>query len=141
MALEAAEKAVIKMTKISEELARKEITEWLDKKKVYPSIREEQGPNIDMLVEAMTMGDLILDTTTGEFTHNLLFPMPETNKLTYKSRLNDRELRPYQNSGKNDFTSILLGYVSALTKQPKAIIENLDTADRKISQAIAVFFI
>ena len=130
------------LKKVSREEALAEVTSWLDKKKVYDSTRESQKDSIDLLVEAMMNGDLTLDSTTNEFTHKLLFEEGDVKELKYKSRLNDRMLKPYLNGVKaNDADGRLLAHTAALTTQPKAILEALDSADKKIMMSIAVFFL
>lgn len=129
-------------SKVSLEKATDEVEGWLDKKKVYPSTRETQKDSIDLLVEAMMNGDLVLNDVTNEFTHKLLFPLEDVKELKYKSRLNDKMLRPYlQGVKSNDADGRLNAHVSALTATPKAVIENLDSADKKIMMSIAVFFL
>ncbi len=130
------------MEKVSREKATGEINGWLDKKKVYDSTREAQKDSIDLLIEAMMEGDLVLDEKTNQFTHNLLFPLDEIKQMTYKARLNDKMLRPHlQGVKSNDAEGRLSAFTAALTSQPKAIIESLDSADKKIMMAIAVFFL
>ena len=129
------------MSAVTRDVAQAEITGWLDKKKVYDSTREEQKGSIDILIEAMMGGDLILNDKF-EFTHNLLFPLDGLTELKYAPRLNDVMLRPYLNGVKSqDVDGRLLAYGSALTKTTKRELELLDTADKKIMLAIAVFFL
>lgn len=130
--------------KVTRELATEEVTAWLDKKKVYESTRELQKDSIEVLVEAITRGDLLLNDKL-EFVHKILVPeVFETpiSELTYKLRLNDKMLKPHLNGVKTtDAEGRLIAYVSALTGQVKAVLENLDTADKKIALSIAVFFL
>jgi hypothetical protein len=130
--------------KVTRDQATLEVTSWLDKKKVYEATRESQKDSIELLIEAMVNGDLILDDKF-QFTHKLLFPDAvgnEINELTYKTRLNDKMLKPYLNGVKaNDAEGRLTAYVSALTSQPKSVLESLDSGDKKIMLSIAVFFL
>lgn len=129
------------MDKVSLEQATAEITGWLDSKKVYESVREENKSSIDLLVEAMMRGDLVLDDK-DVFTHTLLFALPELKTLTYKPRVNDKMLNAARQGVKpSDAYGQLTALVSALTSTPKAVIEGLDSADKKISMSIAVFFL
>jgi hypothetical protein len=51
-------------------------------------------------------------------------------------------LKPYMNGVKpSDAEGRLLGYIAALTGQARAILEELDTADKKIAMSIAIFFL
>jgi hypothetical protein len=131
--------------KISIEIATLEIDNWLDKKKVYESTRESQKDNIDLLIESVMRGDITIDETTNEITHKLLFPdavNDAVREMKYKPRLNDAALTPHlQGVSPKDADGRLLAHVAALTAQPKAILRNLDSADKKIMMSIAVFFL
>lgn len=51
-------------------------------------------------------------------------------------------LKPYMQGIKTDDAGgQLLGYVAALTRQPRAVLEQLDSVDKKIAMAIAIFFL
>lgn len=133
------------MTKINREVAEGEVTLWLDKKKVFQATRESQKEFIDILVEAIVEGVLVLDQSTFKFTHTLLFPIGESEmikSLVYVSRLNDKMLRPCLNGVKQgDGDERMLAYIAALTDQPRGLMANLDSADKKVATAIAVFFL
>lgn len=130
--------------KVTRDQATEEVNGWLDKKKVYESTREAQKDSIELLIEGIMRGDLIL-TDKFEFVHKILIPEALDNEvleLTYKPRLNDKMLKPYLNGVKaNDAEGRLTAYVSALTSQPKSVLESLDSADKKIMLSIAVFFL
>ena len=64
------------------------------------------------------------------------------NEITYKSRLNQRMLEPHLRGVKaDDGDGRVLAYLAALTSQPKGILKALDTADKRICNAIVLFFI
>lgn len=130
---------------VSKEVAEAEVNSWLEKKKIFDSIKEQNRDQIDLLVEAVSNGTLTLDGNTFEFTHKLLHPFGVDEKvtaLTYKSRLNDRMLKPKLNGVKaNDGDARLLAYIAALTDQPRGILEEMDSLDKKIAMAIAIFFL
>lgn len=129
-------------TVVSIEKATQEVEGWLDKKKVYPSVRESQKDSIDLLIEAIMQGDLTLDEKSGEFVHKLQFPLPELTELRYKARLNDKMLRPHLQGVKaSDADGRFLALAAALTSQPKAVLEGLDSSDKKIMMSIGVFFL
>lgn len=134
---------MIKNQAVDRDTATLEIESWLDKKKVYESTREAQKDSIELLIEAMMAGDLTLDSKTNEFTHKLLIPeSANITEMKYRARLNDAILRPYLNGVKGgDADGRLLAYTAALTQQPKNILSALDTADKKIMMAIAIFFL
>jgi hypothetical protein len=131
---------------ITPEIAEVEITKWLDKKKVYQSVREANKANIKILVEALTRGDLVHLPETNGFKHRLLHPIEsekKTTELEYAGRLNDITLSKYMKGvDSDDGDERLIAILSALTGgTPKGLIRALDSLDKKIAMAIAVFFI
>ncbi len=130
--------------KVQLEQAVEEIDGWLEKKKIFPSAREEYQSHIDILVEAISLGYLSLNDK-GEFKQELLFPLKEEQAVThldYKPRLNDRMLEPHLKGIKaGDGDGRMISYLACLTGQAKGIIKALDTADRRITNAIVIFFI
>ena len=130
--------------KVTIEKATEEIDGWLDKKKIFPSAREELKDAIEILVEAISLGFLSLNDK-GEFSQELLFPLKEEQALThleYKARLNDRLLEPHLKGVKaGQADARIVAYLACLTGQAKGIIKALDTADRKITNSIVIFFI
>jgi hypothetical protein len=139
------------MTKIAREIAEKEVTEWLDRKKISPSTRESREDSIDLLIDCVCEGTLVFNKNEqsneidGTITHSLLFPTDGEAPITslkYRARLNDNILRPFlKGVAGNDGDGRLTAYVAALTNTAKGIISALDSGDKKISLAIAVFFL
>ncbi len=139
------QKAPKKTPKVAYDVAKAEIDAWLDQKKVYESTREAYKDNIDLLIDAMMNGDLTRNDSTNVLTHKLLFPDELGNEvisIDYRARLNDNTLKPYMQGVKaGDADGRLLGLAAALTSQPKALISKMDSADKKIMTAIAIFFL
>jgi len=134
------------MSKVTIEIAEAEIESWLDKKKILPGLRDARREHINQLVECIQEGVLELNTETFEFTHNLLEPFGSGEKLTsqlvYKPRLNDKQLQPWMKGVRgDDAEGRMLGYVAALTNTNRLLLELMDTADKRISMAIAIFFL
>lgn len=133
------------MNKVAREVAEAEIKSWLDKKKVFESTRESYKDSIEVLVDAMVEGYLTLDEKDFTLTHTLMFPPEKEQSFTelkYKSRLNDNMLQPFLSGVKtSDADGRLLAYVAALTGVNRGILKAIDTADKKISMAIAIFFL
>lgn len=129
---------------VTREVAEEEIKNWLDSKKIFTSQREKEKDSIELLIDAMCEGVLVLDSETNIFTLNLLFPIQNeipTTALTFKARLNDKILKPHINGIKSgDITSFMAAYIAALTGVPKELVINLDSMDKKIATAIVVFF-
>ncbi len=131
--------------KVTAEQAEREINGWLDRKKIFNSTRDDHEASIRVLVDAIMFGCLILNED-DTFTHNLLFPIEgesaSTDVLTYKSRINFRMLEPYlKGVANNDGSGRVFAHLACLTGVAKGILKNLDPADRRISDAIVVFFI
>jgi len=128
---------------VTQEVAQTEVNAWLDKKKVYESSKETYKDQVDVLVEAIQRGDLALNDK-GEFVHTLLFPDAtngDIKTITYKARINDQLLRPHKQGVKlGDGEGLWLAYAACLTGQPKNIIAALDSADKKLANAIITFF-
>jgi hypothetical protein len=133
------------MSKVSLEVAANDLESWLDYKKIFPKTREQNADSIEFLQEMISEGVLMIDERTFEITHKLLFEIGEDEKIdhvVYKSRINDKILKPYMNGVKStDADGRLTAYIAALTNQNKSIIQNMDSQDKKISTSIAVFFL
>lgn len=133
------------MTKVSREVAENEVNEWLDFKKISTKKRETQKEYIDVLIDAMCDGVLVLKSETKEFVHNLKFPTegeePITT-LTYKPRLQFSQVKGHLQTVKTgDGDGRFIAYMAALTAKPKQVFEKLDSEDLSIAQAITLFFV
>ena len=129
---------------INKQQAEQEIDSWLDNKGVRPKKREDYNASIEMLVDAISEGDLVLNedyTLTQKLKQPTSGDAPITS-LTYKARLTVGEVkRKMENVKPGDADARIIALVSALTTQPKAVIEALDTDDYGIAQNIALFFL
>lgn len=131
--------------KVERDVAEKEILFWLDKKKISPSTREKNKDEIELLIDRLCDGTLVYHADTNSFTHTLLFPMENEkplHELKYKGRINDIMLKPNLSGIKpGDGYATLLGYIQTLTGVNRNILAALDSSDKKIASAIAVFFL
>lgn len=132
------------MEKIVREQAEAEVKAWLDKKKVFEETRDRYKDYIEIITEAIINGVLMLEPTKHEFTHNLLFPLGDdagVTALTYMLRVNDKQVAPHMRGVKaDDADGRLNALIAAITKQSKAVISLLDSADKRIATAIGIFF-
>lgn len=132
------------MEKVTREAAEVEVTSWLDKKKIFQDTRDKYKDHIEIIVEAIVNGVLVLDTDTFEFKHELLFPLGENEglkEIKYRARLNDKMIQPKMKGVKSDdVDGRVSALIAALTGQNTAIITSLDTVDKRIATAIGVFF-
>ncbi len=133
--------------KVTRKVAELEVTKWLDYKKVKDKKRENLQDQIDIMVDAIIDGSLVLDQDF-KFTHTLSFPIENANgevtvkSLTYKPRLSVQEITSRMKGIKsNDPDARVVGYVAALTDKPRAVLTDLDTEDNAIAQAFALFFL
>lgn len=127
-------------------LAEAEINSWLDTKKIKNIQRKENEGSIETLVEAFMDGTLSLNPQTNVLKLNLLFPIvgkeASIDSLSFKPRLNDSMLHPHLNGVKpTDVDGRVNALICALTAQPKNIITILDSVDKRVAQAIAIFFL
>lgn len=130
---------------IARELAEAEVNEWLEAKKVFPSTIEDNKDSVEILVEAIMYGVLKLEPEDKSFTHTLLFPLGEdgasVNTLKYRYRVNDKILQRFMKGvSAKDGDGRLNATIAALTETARGIIEGLDTMDKKVANAIAIFF-
>lgn len=130
---------------IDRETAEKEVNEWLEAKKIFPSTIEDNKDSIEILIEAIMYGVLTLETTDKSFTHTLLFPLGEdgtqVSQLKYRHRVNDKILQKFMKGvAAKDGDGRLNATIAALADTARGIIEGLDTVDKKVANAIAIFF-
>lgn len=132
------------MEKIAKEVAIAEVDKWLDMKKVSQSKREAYKDHIEILVESVVEGNLILNED-GSLTQKLIFPIEgemSVSELVFKPRLNRRNVIPHLNGVKSsDGDGRIVAYMAALTGKPKNLLNSLDFEDSRISDSIVVFFV
>lgn len=129
---------------VNEITAKETIEKWLDHKRVKPRKRTAYDQSIQTLEAAVEDGELTLDEKTHELRYKLLFPLEneiKTTELVFKPRMNDKLLKPkLKGCAPTDVEGRTNGYISALTNQPVNLIESIDTEDKDVCSAIAVFF-
>ena len=142
-----AQNTVPNTEKVTRKVAELEVTKWLDHKKVKDRKRENLQDQIDIMVGAIIDGSLVLDQDC-KFTHQLSFPIENAKgevtvrSLTYKPRLSVIEINAKMKGVKpTDADARVVGYISALTGQPSAVLTSLDTEDNSLAQAFATFFL
>lgn len=131
------------MEKVSLEVARKDIENWLDEKRISAKKRESLSGMVDNLIDAVAEGNLVKNPD-GTLTQNLIFPKEGgVQSLTYKSRITSLDLEPAKRLIKGDsFDDNLTRCIYALTGQTVNVIRGLDlSTDRGLAESIAVFFV
>lgn len=122
------------------ELAEKEVTAWLDRKKIMPLKRSALKYQIDTLIEAIQYGIISMDGT-GKINHSLSFPIDTLDSLEYKARVSpDAILKALNSLKSNSADSRTIAYIAELTGQASGIISKLDPVDMNVAGSIAVFF-
>lgn len=132
-------------TKVAIEVAKSDIEAWLDHKKITDKKREAYESNIETLTDAIVDGYLVHNSQDHTLEHTLKFSFGtemKVEKLTYIPRLNMQRLKPYLTGVKStDADGRITAYICALTGKAKGIIEQLDSEDLTIAQAVAIFFL
>lgn len=125
--------------------AIKEVEKWMDGKRI--SKRERDRNTIERIAGAISSGDLVIHED-GRLTQTLLFPVENSEgeitatKLEYKARLSYKDAKPYlQGINQANGLEFINAYATALTKQPRRVIEELDAVDMKVVRAIVGFFL
>jgi len=135
--------------KVPYDIAGKEVTKWLDYKRIPENKREALQGMVDNLTTAVSEGTLSLDHENYEWNHTLVFPLQNgegettVNEIKYKARITDVDLSRFKRVVKGtDFDASLKKTILALTGQALGVINNLDSStDRQIAESIAVFFV
>lgn len=133
-------------SKVAREVAQAEIEKWLDYKKIKEAKREAEETTTETIVDAICDGTLVLNKDYT-FTHKLAFPLKSDGEdtlkeLTYKPRLEVREINTKMKGIKpSDADGRIMGYIAALTDQPRGVLTRMDTEDNRIAQAFATFFL
>ena len=133
--------------KIPLETAELEVEKWLDHKRVKPKKRENLKENIEVIVDNICDGSLVL-RDDYHFVQTLSFPVKnaageeKVKELIYKPRLMVRDINAKMKGVKaNDPDGRVVSYIAALTDQPAGVISNLDTEDNSLAQQFASFFL
>lgn len=125
---------------IAIEVAQAEIEKWLDGTKVANSKRVASKTDIEMLVDAVADGLLVVNEDFT-LTQTLVWPLEGVSELTYKARLSVGDPASRLKEFKaDDIHGMVLAYVATLTAKPNALIKQIDRKDYRISTAIAGFF-
>lgn len=127
---------------IDRETATAEVESWFIAKKIKQSQKDSQKEAVEILIESVMDGDLSLNKETNVWTHKLSFPEAGIKELSYKPRVNDAMLKPYLEGNKpGNGQALILSYMCALTNTNKAILDKLDSQDKRIASSIVVFFL
>lgn len=131
--------------KVSMEVAIQEIERWMDYKKIKAKKREASRAFIDIMVDAVASGNLIVEED-HKLKMILDFPIEGEGggikEITFLARITEINKDPYRRNIKTDtFEGQTMLTLCALTRQPINVIKHLDEGtDRSLAEAIALFF-
>lgn len=132
------------MSKVSKEIAEKEVNDWLDYKKINVQKREAQANSIETLIGFISEGTISIkeDKTIVQ---ELLFEIGKESKITkleYKPRIHVGAIQRHLEGGKStDMDLRIVATAAALTSQTKELIKQLDSEDYSVASSIAIFFL
>lgn len=138
------EQSKTKKPKVNFETAMSDVTRWLEHKRVKQRKIDANAEINEALAYAIMDGQLILrDDFHWELT--LTWPIGQSvDKLIFKPRMSVFDTKQVNKGVKSDDTmGKIVAYVSALTNQPKGIIEKIEMGsdDHEIMTSIAVYFL
>lgn len=132
------------MENVSLEIAQKDINAWLDSKRISEKKRKDNEKVVDNLVSAVMEGNLVWDEEQKLLKQRLQWPVGENEELKhieFKQRITQGDISARLRTAKSDDAFAVMGvYISAITGQPIAILDKLDSSDYSIAQSVAVFF-
>jgi hypothetical protein len=133
------------MSKVSEDVAEKDVNRWLDAKKISDDKRQSMSDTIKEMVGYVKEGNLII-SDDGKITQVLNFEIGEEDKvseLQYQNRISVDDIHKRMIGSQikaGDVDGRIRVYVAALTKKPYALIGKLDSTDWSVASTIASFF-
>lgn len=129
---------------VSIEVAQQDVNRWLDSKRISDKKRQDNERVVDTLVSAVMEGNLVWDDEKKLLKQILQWPVGENEELKsieYKHRITQGDISARLRNSKSDDAFAVMGvYISAITGQPVAILDKLDSSDYSIAQSVAVFF-
>lgn len=131
-------------TKIAREVAQAEVDKWIEYKGFSERKIETNSDSVEKMVDAFEDGVLVLNPDDFEITqilrHQVGGEIP-IKQLVFRSRMKVSDIQmQFKGVKTSDTFGMIAAYIAALTKQPKAVITDLDTEDYAIASTIAVFF-
>ncbi len=133
------------MKKVSQDQALLDFEKWLEARRINERKREANKATEETLVGAIMDGLLIVNDD-NTLTQVLVFPTNDgegIKELKYAYRLNaGQRQEATKGIDAKDGEGRLIGYIAALTDQPKGVIKKLESGDDyDIATSIAVYFL
>jgi hypothetical protein len=135
--------------KVDQETALKDFERWLEIKRIRDQKRQEnaKSKHEDVIISSIIEGDISIDEN-GYITHRLIFPINDSQganlleELRYIPRIPQKLLNiKLKGVDATDGDKRIIAYASALTQQNMGLIEQMDTEDQRIMQAIVMYFL
>jgi hypothetical protein len=131
------------MSKISKEIATKDVERWLEFKKVSEKRREKKAESIETLIDLVMNGVLVIEEDlkiTQVLCHPLKNEQP-VEKLVYAPRIDVAKIHAAMKGvSAEDFHGMIVAYGQALTALPKKVLTAIDSEDYVGLNAVAIFF-
>jgi hypothetical protein len=134
------------MNVVDRDTAALDIERWLDQKQIGSRKRESKKDDIENLIFEVIDGNLVVEDDCS-LRYKLKFPIIDKNgsvvvdELKFKARVCDQEIQSYLKGVKaSDAFGIVRAYICALTNTSAGIISKLDTEDKSVADAVALFF-
>jgi hypothetical protein len=129
---------------VSLEVAKADIERWLNAAKINPKKREKNADTIEDLIDFVVDGNLTVNDE-GELVQTLEnAPTKQMETLKYSLRLKIGEYHKVLSGAKvapTDVDGRLMALVASLTERMFSEVKQLDMADFKVAQTIALFFL
>lgn len=134
---------------ISQEVAVREVTGWLDYKKISEKDREAYKDHVEGLISSVVDGSFTIDPDTNVITHRLKWSIEGVGNKTitdikYKPRLLARDIMNKLQSMKvsaSDADGRIKAIICELSGESSGVIGLMDTIDYRLAQNVAVFFV
>lgn len=132
------------MAAVSKEVAIKDITEWMDVRKVKDYKRTELEASIKTVVSCIEEGSLVRESEGNKLVYELAFPIgvnEQVKTLVFKDRLSMTDRQEYMKDVKpGDTEGRYIAIAAALTGNSSALIRGLDSGDWDVVFSISLFF-
>lgn len=129
------------------DVAMKEVSTFMDKKKIYPRRRQALQGIMEIVAEAIQYGQVVINDD-GSICQTLLEPVVDQNKtvvlakLEYKARVEPSVINKMIQDNKVPGTDARnMIYTTAYSGEGAGMINKLESTDRNTCDAITLFFV
>lgn len=127
--------------KVEESIAKQDLDNLLDKKRIKPSRRVDLEKCIAVIIEAITFGYVSINED-GSISQKLICPVNQFEAIEYKSRVEPSAIQSKLSLLKVDnYNSRLMVYTQAYTGCISSQINSLEPCDKETCEAITTLFL